>query len=102
MLYLFQGHHETISMSDVLLGKLFQKLGLLGCTLVVSKFEETVYNKEVKQWIKDNKNLRATMQALYNIVWGQCSRLMKNKLKTIKNFDEMEEKGDVTRLLKEI
>ena len=68
----------------------------------ISRFDETVYNEEVKQWIKDNKILKATIQSLYNIVWGQCSRLMKNKLKTVKDFQNMENSGNVTTLLKEI
>ena len=43
---------------------------------VVSTFEETIYNKMIKQWIRDESSLKATVRSLYNIVWGQCSKLM--------------------------
>jgi len=54
-----------------------------------------VYNKKFKEWIKDNKHLKATVQSLYNIV-------MQNKLMTVTIFEKMETNGDATNLLKEI
>jgi hypothetical protein len=91
---------EVVKPKDPPLSKVKNEDGTF--TNKVSRFDETVYNEEVKQWIKDNKNLRSTLTALYNIVWGQCSRLMKNKLKAIRDFDSIEEESDVTQLLKEI
>ena len=40
--------------------------------LPLSKFLEIVYSEEIKIWIKDTKIFKAI---LYNIVWGQCSKL---------------------------
>ena len=71
-------------------------------TKVTSKFEDMKYNENVKQWIRDDKSLKATIRSLYNIVWGQCSKLMKNKITMAKNFSTIESKGDVTELLKEV
>ena len=45
-----------------------------------SKFEEVKYAEHAKQWIRDDKSLNATIRSLYNIVWRQCSKIMKNKL----------------------
>ena len=69
---------------------------------VITQFSQTVFQEQVKMWIKDESSLRATTQSLYNIVWGQCSKLMQNKLKAIKDFQEMENDGNVTKLLKDI
>ena len=69
---------------------------------VITKFSETVFQERVKLWIKDESSLRATTQSLYNIVWGQCSKLMQNKLKAVANFQDTENAGDVTTLLKDI
>ena len=71
-------------------------------TKITSKFEEMKYTENVKQWIRDDKSLKATIRSLYNIVWGQCSKLMKNKITMAKNFSTFESKGDVTELLKEV
>lgn len=68
----------------------------------MSKFQETVYNKKVKEWNKDSKILRATAQSLYIIVWGGSSKLMQHKLMVVKPFETTEDSGDVTNLLKEI
>ena len=53
---------------------------------VITQFSQTVFQEQVKMWIKDESSLRATTQSLYNIVWGQCSKLMQNKLKAVKYF----------------
>ena len=71
-------------------------------TKVTSKFEEMKYTENIKQWIRDEKSLKATIRSLYNIVWGQCSKLMKNKITMAKDFSTFESKGDVTELLKEV
>ena len=69
---------------------------------VISKFEETIYNEKIKQWIRDDSSMNATVRSLYNIVWGQCSKLMQDKLTMMGEFDNFEARGDVTRLLKKI
>ena len=71
-------------------------------TRAVSRLEETIYSERVKQWIRDERSLKASIRSLYNIVWGQCSKMMRDKLTMIKNFTAVETKGDVTVLLKEI
>ena len=71
-------------------------------TVKISKFEEMKYTEKVKQWIRDDKSLKGSVRSLYNIVWGQCSRLMQNKLTMAKDFKSVDARGDVTSLLKEI
>ena len=44
------------------------------------KFKEAVYHEEIKQWIKDKRNMDETITSIYNIIWGQCSKLLRNKL----------------------
>ena len=73
-----------------------------GKPIPLSKFKEKVFEEAVKQWIKDDKSLKTAMQALYNIVWGQCSSLMKIKLRMMTDFDVIETNGDTTSLLKSI
>ena len=68
----------------------------------ISKFEEMEYAEHVKQWIRDDKSLKATIRSLYNIIQGQCSKLIKNKLSLAKEFINFEADGNVTELLKEI
>ena len=61
-----------------------------------------VFQENLKQWIKDTKSLKETTKLLYNIVWYQCSKLMKNRLLEVREFENIETAGDVTRLLKEV
>jgi hypothetical protein len=71
-------------------------------TMQVTKFTQTVFHERVKQRIKETNSLKATTQSLYNVVWGQCSKLMQNKLKAVPNIQTLENEGNVTTLLKEI
>ena len=61
-----------------------------------------VYREEVKSYVSKNERLKHTETALYNIAWGQCSRLMKNKLQTNADFEDIEEAHDISSLLKAI
>ena len=67
--------------------------------LPLSKFLEIVYSEEIKIWIKDTKIFKAI---LYNIVWGQCSKLTWKKIIIVGNFSNIQLKCDVTELLKSI
>ena len=38
-------------------------------TTKVSIFKEKIYNKNIKQWIWDEKSLNASIQSIYYVVW---------------------------------
>ena len=61
-----------------------------------------IYREEIKAYVGKMDRLKHTETALYNIVWGQCSRLMKNKLQADENFEDIEEDHNVSGLLKGI
>ena len=63
---------------------------------------DTYYREEVKQHIKDKKSLETTLASLYNVVWGQCSKLLQNKLKSRPNFTTIDDTSNVADLLIEI
>ena len=64
--------------------------------------DQLYYQEEMKQHIKDKKNLETTIASLYNVVCGQCSKLLQNKLKARNNFDQMDDSCNVATLLSEI
>ena len=66
----------------------------------VDKWDKMLYLESVKMYLKTKERTTATLTSLYGIVWGQCSRLMQNKCRNDKDFEEIEEKCDVVRLLK--
>lgn len=43
-----------------------------------------------------------SLTALFNITWGQCSAMIKNILKSLSEYSEMNINADVAKLLKEI
>ena len=71
-------------------------------TTTIDEIDKVIYSEEIKQFVKDTKNLESTTTSLYNIIWGQCSRLMKNRIMAMKDFSTVEEECDITTLLKEI
>ena len=46
--------------------------------MVTTRFEDMLFQEQVKQYMRDITSLSNTLQSLYNIVWGQCSKLMQN------------------------
>ena len=64
--------------------------------------EDLLFKEEVRQYSKDKKSLESTLVSLYNVVWGQCSKLLQNKLKANKLYDQFNSTSDVVTLLKEI
>ena len=64
--------------------------------------EQTVFEEEVRQYVKDKKSLDTTLASLYNVVWGQCSRLLQNKLKSSSKYLDFDNNCDVATLLNEI
>ena len=64
--------------------------------------DDTMYKEECTVYLKDKKSLDTTLVSLYNVVWGQCSRLMQNKLNSNPKFVGFDDTSDVASLLTEI
>ena len=64
--------------------------------------DDTIYREEVRQYIKEKRNLDTTLVSLYNVVWGQCSKLLQNKLKSNPKYTSFDDNSDVVSLLTEI
>ena len=76
--------------------------GVITITQTPTHFETAVYNERIKTWIKATDALDSTLRSLHNIVRGQCSNLMQNKIKASEKYEERDTNGDVTWLLTEI
>ena len=46
----------------------------------VNKYVEKIYDEKLKQWMRAEESMEATITSLYNITWGQCSQLLRNKI----------------------
>ena len=62
--------------------------------------DDMIFMEQVKNWVKDSKRLRSSERALYEVVWGQCSKLLQVSLAADKDYKRMDLDGDVTSLLK--
>ena len=58
-----------------------------------------MYVEKVTQYVKDHRNLDTTISSLYNVVRGQYSRLMRNKLMTMSDYEAIENENDLSKLL---
>ena len=61
-----------------------------------------MFAEQARQYIKDSRSLEPSLASLYNVVWGQCSRLLQNKLKSSNKYNEFDNNCDVASLLTEI
>ena len=69
---------------------------------IISRFDEKKYDVELTMYFKNRSSLENTLQLLYIIVWGQCSKLVKNRLEAIQGFKIIKENGNIANLLTEI
>ena len=61
-----------------------------------------LYKEEVKMYAQEKKNIQSTLRSIFNVVWGQCSTIMKSKLESKTNFKTSKQNKDVAELLKQI
>ena len=57
---------------------------------------------EVKYWKAGEMRLKQTLHAMYTIIWGQCSQLMKTQVQACATFEKMKKDSDAALLLREI
>lgn len=70
--------------------------------MAINPVKQDIYKEEIKAFVIKEKRLKQAKSALVNIVLGQCSKPMKNKLKGLAGYDEMEQEGNIANLLKSI
>lgn len=61
--------------------------------------DDMIFNEEIKQWVKNKERLKATERTLYDIVKGQCIRLMWTSIEGLPDFDDIDNSNNLTRLL---
>ena len=67
------------------------------------EYDKIEWARKMKTWQARNSNLEEGMKRLYNVVYGQCSDIMLQKLKAMENFEEdIIGKSDALGLLKAI
>ena len=67
-----------------------------------SEEDKIEYTIKMKRYLKEVKELKQVMRSLYNVITGQCSKLMLSKLKGKPDMAEIEKQGNVVQLLVEI
>jgi len=60
------------------------------------------YKIKLKEYLKEEKAVRTTKRLLHNMVWGQCSHMLRTKLQGEEDFIKIETSSDVVELLKKI
>ena len=68
----------------------------------MTPFEEEEYRHNVKAYLKESAALKGTLRSMFNVVLGQCSKMMKTKLIGNEGYEDVETDGDVAELLKMI
>ena len=113
-----EGCNETIKQIKTYVGKEFGK-GADLITYIIEHNEEPVreepedipsneqsnklkffkWSEAMKRYLDKEERYQADKKKLYNLVWGQCTEMMKNELEIVKEYDEMKKKQDPLMLL---
>ena len=68
----------------------------------VSFMEAEVFKHEINSFVKRKATLADNVQKSYSLVYGQCTELLKNKLRSTTKWRKIKNAQDVIALLKEI
>lgn len=74
----------------------------IGTATTLSKAQDKIYDKELVEYVKRKIMLETNVNTLYNIVWGQCTDALREKLKALSTYSTMSTKGEGINLLVEI
>jgi DNA gyrase/topoisomerase IV subunit A len=69
---------------------------------IATKIDKLIFIEDYKSYKNDAKELENALMALFDVIIGQCSPLLKSKLKALQSWDDMEAKCEIGLLLKEI
>ena len=64
--------------------------------------EDEIFKQEINNYVRRKNQLSANVQQAYSLVLGQCTEMMKNKLQSSTNWENISRKQDVISLLEEI
>lgn len=67
-----------------------------------SQDELEEFRLKLKDFINDEKAVKTTKRSLHNVVWGQCSHMLRTKPKGDEDYKRIELDGDVVELLKHV
>ena len=66
------------------------------------KTDLRIWEKQVDKYVERMNAYTNNKHALYAIIWGQCSESMQSRLKTVDDFETIDEDRDCLKLLNEI
>jgi hypothetical protein len=74
--------------------------GETGTPLTVDPVNQTIFNEEIRQFVKEKAGIVATMKGLYSVIWGQCSETLRSRLKSNSDHAAISATADSLGLLK--
>ena len=60
-----------------------------------------IWKKQVSSYMKRAALYKENKSKLYSMIWGQCSDMMKTKIKALKAYEELSKDSDSLKLLKD-
>jgi len=69
---------------------------------VLTESQKLMYTERLKKFVNQEEQMKSTLASIYTVVIRQCSKLMTAKLDGWKEFEEVGNKSDPVRLLKQI
>ncbi len=67
-----------------------------------TKLEQSLWDSKVAAYSKRCDTLVSNVHALYDVIWGQCSKNMQTKIKAVENYDIESENDNCAWLLNQI
>ena len=64
-----------------------------------NRLEMFQWQERLKQYMDCEEGLESGKKKLYILIWGQCTKLMKNELKAMSNYEDMNVKQDPIALI---
>ena len=74
--------------------------GTTAAPIPVTRAQEITFESNLKAHLKEIQQYRSDCKYAYSIIWQQCSEAMRNRLKTVRNWENISTTQNVIELVK--
>jgi hypothetical protein len=73
-----------------------------GTPAVIDAVDQEIFREEIRMFVKTKAAIESTMKSLYDLIWGQCSKSLRSRLRGHDHFATYSTTADSLALLKGI
>eukprot|EP00591_Stephanopyxis_turris_P000094 CAMPEP_0195518894 /NCGR_PEP_ID=MMETSP0794_2-20130614/13873_1 /TAXON_ID=515487 /ORGANISM="Stephanopyxis turris, Strain CCMP 815" /LENGTH=156 /DNA_ID=CAMNT_0040647931 /DNA_START=274 /DNA_END=744 /DNA_ORIENTATION=+ len=54
----------------------------------VTNVQQEIWKEQIRLWVKMDAGIKSTIKSVYDLIWGQCSEMLRSRLRGDKKFTQ--------------